>query len=298
MDTVEPPPLPLEPPPPPDIQLRPSYRRLVAGGLLGAVAASAVALLLAVQFAKPDIPAEAFAGAPTPSEHAAKAPPVEGLRAEQGRWTADPETWRVTLSWRAVDGATGYLVLRDDRRIGRTGAPTFVDRKVAPETHYRYEVVATGAGGARSKPALLRFETRSLSKADARIQGRWLLNLKVQSSNIGAGSGHIVITFSPTCERGPCDVRWQFFDAGNAGTAERSGAGYRGTGYGSLMTRDCHGGTTSAAATLEFRVEKARTVRAQWRAVSISGTLTESVAAVSNCLSARNVWAFTGAAQA
>jgi hypothetical protein len=38
-------------------------------------------------------------------------------------------------------------------------------------------------------------------------------------------------------------------------------------------------------------------VGSSWRATTISGTITESVPSFSNCLSARNVWTFRGAAQ-
>jgi hypothetical protein len=121
--------------------------------------------------------------------------------------------------------------------------------------------------------------------------------LKVQSSNIGAGGGRLVMTLTPTCARGPCAVTWEFEGVGNSGTARRSGADYQGTGTGSFFTLGCHGETISSSVTIEFSVKKARTVGSAWRATSIGGTITESVGSFSNCLPTRNVWTFTGAAQ-
>ena len=173
----------------------------------------------------------------------------------------------------------------------------FVDDTVTPEGRYRYEVVAVDADRNRSKPARVRIRTGPLPAAAARVQGRWLLKLKVQSSSIFTSGGKILVTFTPDCRQGPCAVGWSFEDAGNTGTARNAGPRYEGSGSGGFLTLDCHGGVVSATVTLDFRVVKAHTVRKAWRATEISGTLTESVPSVSNCLSARTVWTFTGAAQ-
>ena len=295
MDVPEPPPPP--PAPSDDVTLRPSSARLVLGGVLGALVASGIAVLVALQLAKPDIPASALATSPSPTDAGHAMGSVEGLRAGQPRWSADPKTWRVTLEWQAVDGAVRYVISRDGRRIGDVETPDFVDVDVTPDDRYRYEVVAVDDGGNRSEAARTSLRTDELPKDAARVQGRWLLKLKVQSSTIGADGFQAVVTLSPTCRRGPCDVTWDFARVGNAGTARRDGAAYEGTGSGSFFTLGCHGETISSSVSLSFRVEKARTVGSAWRATSISGTITESVASFSNCLSARNVWTFDGAAQ-
>lgn len=291
------PPVPALPPDPADVPPKPSFARLFLLGLAGAIAASGIAVILALQLAKPDIPAEAFAGSPDPSNAPEAPAAVEGLRAEQGRWTGDPDTWRISLSWQPVEGAAGYLISRDGRRLDEAEGAEFVDDTVTPEGRYRYEVVAVDADRLRSKPARVRIRTGPLPEAAARVQGRWLLKLKVQSSSLFSGSSQILVTFTPGCPQGPCAVGWSFEDAGNTGTARNAGAGYEGSGSGGFLTLDCHGGVVSATVTLDFRVVKAHTVRRAWRATEISGTLAESVPSVSNCLSARNVWTFTGAAQ-
>ena len=258
--------------------------------------ASAVAVLLALQLAKPDIPAEAFPRA-SPSRAPEGPAAVEGLRADRRGWTADPDSWHVTLSWGPVAGAVGYVISRGDRRLDDVAEPGYVDTSVTPEGLYGYEVVAVDAEGNRSRPARVRVRTESLPKAAARVQGRWILLLKIRSSTISAGGGRLIVTLTPTCGEGPCDVGWAFRDVGNSGTATERGPSYSGSGSGGFLTLDCHGSIVSATVTMTFHVVTARTVGSAWRATEIAGELTESVPSVSNCFAARNVWTFTGSAQ-
>lgn len=289
--------LPPVPSPSAELPRDPSRARIILLGLAGAIVSSGIAVAVALQFAKPDIPQEAFLRAPTPSDTPQGPPAVEGLRAEQGRWTGDPDSWRISLTWQPVDGAAGYLVSRDGRRLDEADTTEFLDDAVVPEGRYRYEVVAFDADRNLSEPARVRIRAEPLTNALARVQGRWLLKLEVESSSIDVGGGRVVITFAPNCAEGPCPVKWTFEDAGNSGTARNEGARYVGSGSGGFLTYDCGGGPVSSTVTLEFRIEKAHTVRKAWRATEISGTVTESVPSVSNCLSARNVWTFTGSAQ-
>lgn len=295
MDATDLPPAPVLPTAESDVVLRPSYRRLFVGGVAGALACSAVAVLVALQLAKPDIPVET--AATRPSEPGEQLPAVEGLRAKEPHWTADPETWRVTLAWEAVEGAERYLVSRDGRRLNVVRTPGYEDGSVTPDKRYRYQVQAVGSDGERSEAATTRIRTAVLPKSAARVQGRWLLTLKVQSSNIGVGGGRLVVDFSPTCGQGPCDVGWDFTKVSNTGTAQQKGAEYEGTGSGSFLTLGCHGETISSTVTIQFHVDKARTLGSAWRATTISGTVSEFVPSFSNCLSTRNVWTFRGAAQ-
>lgn len=297
MDTTDLPPSPFEPPPNPDVQLRPSYGRLLLGGVAGAIVCSGIAILVALQLAKPDIPAGADGRSGTATdEPETRLAAVAGLRAEQGRWNANPDSWRVTLSWQSVDGAAAYVISRNGRRLDRVEATDFVDDSVSPLERYRYEVVALDAEGNASKPARTKIRIDALPTELARVQGRFLLNLKVQSSTIGIGNGRVVVTFEPTCAVGPCTARWEF-EQGNTGTVQRDAAAYEGSGSGSFLFRGCHGEKISSAVTLEFRVEQARTVGRAWRATRISGTLRESVGSFSNCLAATNVFTFKGSAQ-
>jgi hypothetical protein len=268
----------------------------VLGGVVGALAASGVAVLLALQLAKPDIPEAVRTAGPAEGPTAPAA--VAGLVADQGRWTADSDSWQVSLTWEPVDGAAGYLVFRNGRKQGEIDATEFVDRTVAPQERYLYQVIVVDAERHRSKPSRTRVRTDPLPNADARVEGRWILRLEIRSSSIGIGGGRILATFDPSCREGPCAVRWRFEDLGNTGTAEPRGTRYQGSGAGGFLTRDCHGGTVgSTQLTLTFEIDTAHAVDRVWRATEISGTLTESVPSVSNCLSARNEWSFEGSAQ-
>ena len=282
---------------PTDLPPEPSYTRLLLLGLVGAIVGSGVAVVLALRFAAPDIPEEAFAGAPVPSTAPEPPEAVLGLRAEEGRWTGDPDSWRISLTWQPVEGAVGYVISRDGRRLDDADAAEFVDRTVTPEGRYRYEVVAFDADRNMSMPSRIRIRTEPLPREVARVQGRWLLKLRVRSSSIYSTGGRVVVAFTPTCRQGACAVGWSFEGVGNTGTTRNDRASYEGSGFGGFLTRDCHGGVVSAAVTIDFHVEEAHTIRDAWRATEISGTLTESVPSVSNCLSARNVWTFDGSAQ-
>ncbi|CAL9347630.1 hypothetical protein SUDANB108_00394 [Streptomyces sp. enrichment culture] len=54
----------------------------------------------------------------------------------------------VSLTWRAVDGAASYLVLRDGARVGTTTSASYTDTGLATGTTYRYSVAAVDTGGA------------------------------------------------------------------------------------------------------------------------------------------------------
>ena len=64
--------------------------------------------------------------------------------------TAQPDG--VAVSWQAVDGATGYDVLRDGESVGTTDATTFLDTEAPGGTELQYSVVAT-EGDDRSEAA-------------------------------------------------------------------------------------------------------------------------------------------------
>ena len=278
---------------------RPRYGLLVIVGIVGALVAGGAAAALAMQLAKPDIPPEALAPQSPTGPEAPAVAPVGDLTAEQGKWDGDPSSWQITLTWSAPAGEPDhYVVVRDGKALEEVDEASFVDPNVTPQTAYAYEVVAVAPDGAESEPVEVRIKTGKLQAADARVEGRWILRLTVQSSSIGAGGGPMIAFFDPMCDAGPCDVTWRFRNGGNTGEARAAGAKYHGTGTGSFFTLDCHGNRiSSTSVTLEFRVIKAHTLGKAWRATKIKGSLTESVPSVSNCLSARNVWTFEGEVQ-
>jgi hypothetical protein len=75
---------------------------LLAGGLLGAIAASGIAVAVALLFAEADIPVALSGTTPQPSAPDLMA--VGGLRVErEERWTGDPDTWTLSLIWIPVE---------------------------------------------------------------------------------------------------------------------------------------------------------------------------------------------------
>ena len=54
---------------------------------------------------------------------------------------------QITLTWAAVDGATGYQVYRDGLQVATTVAPTFIDTGLDNGISYSYTVLATNVAG-------------------------------------------------------------------------------------------------------------------------------------------------------
>jgi putative cell wall-binding protein len=67
--------------------------------------------------------------------------------AAPGGVEAVPGVDSVALSWDAVAGATGYVVLRDGVEVGGSADPAFVDEGLQADTEYEYSVSATSYQG-------------------------------------------------------------------------------------------------------------------------------------------------------
>ena len=108
--------------------------------------------LIAVRLAEPDV---AAAATPSASPAVTRPESVSGLAVERaGRWTANPDSWKLSVTWTPVEGATEYLVSRDGTQIGRTEESSFVDGEAEPESRPAYAVVAVDAEGTgRPRPA-------------------------------------------------------------------------------------------------------------------------------------------------
>ena len=125
---------------------------LLVGGLLGAVVCGSIAILIAVRLAEPDV---AAAAAPSASPAVTRPESVSGLAVERaGRWTANPDSWKLSVTWTPVEGATEYLVSRDGTQIGRTEESSFVDGEAEPESRPRTRSSpSTRRGTGRPRPA-------------------------------------------------------------------------------------------------------------------------------------------------
>ncbi len=82
-----------------------------------------------------------------------KAPPVPAPTVAPTGLTGTLASGKITLTWSAVAGATGYKVYRTTTDVFPTTplasptTPTFVDTAVVAGTTYRYKVAASNAGG-------------------------------------------------------------------------------------------------------------------------------------------------------
>ena len=83
-------------------------------------------------------------GRPRPALHPGAARhPADGPGRPQGR----RRVGQISLSWTAVNGATGYRVYRDGVQIASTASPSFTDTGLDNGTPYGYSVLATNLAG-------------------------------------------------------------------------------------------------------------------------------------------------------
>ena len=219
---------------------------------------------------------------------------VEGLKANQPRWSADPDSWKVQLSWQGSDGADHYVVTRDGKELGDSvDGTSFTDSGVVPEQGYTYTVQAVDVSGAGSKPARAHLNTGKLPTEDGRLDGRWILQLHVVSSNVGAHGGALRFVFTPTCKAGACDARWSISGRASTGTLNRSGARYSGHASTPFLIRSCSGGTINDSVDVDLRVTTAHYARHAWLATKLEGTIHESAPAA-GCVTGSDTFKVTG----
>jgi len=228
---------------------------------------------------------------------------LAGLSADQpSTWSANPEGWRVTLSWDAPDDVTidHYEVDRDGRTIAKDVSGTrFTDEGAEPGSTYRYQVRGVDVDGTATAPDAVDVTTGSPSPADARLEGAFVMKLHITSQSglqSGAHGGGIVFLFAPRCHAGPCDVAWSRRGSSGSGILQRSGAAYAGTVRAPFLVHSCQGGVIDETLVFHLRVSEGAAFHGAWRASKIDGTLDESATA-SGCVTARLSYRFTGFAQ-
>jgi hypothetical protein len=225
--------------------------------------------------------------ASTPTSSAPATGPT-GLQFEQpSRWTADPSTWAVTLSWDepAAFDVDHYEVVRNGKTIATdVDVTSFDDDGVEPGETFRYSVRAVDAAGAATMPAQTVVKTKSPPVEDARVEGKFIAKLHITSqSNLkgGASGGGAFMTFEPACKQGPCDIDVTFSKA--TGSLARDHASYDGTVRASFHLHSCTGGTITETLVFHLQVRKATAFHHTWRAEKVEGSLDETASA-SGCL--------------
>ncbi|HEY7401088.1 MAG TPA: hypothetical protein VH989_09345 [Actinomycetota bacterium] len=232
-------------------------------------------------------PAASPSVAPTTS---AAPGPVEltGLKLEQpSKWTADPSTWIVELSW---DVPTDFEV--DHYEVARNGLTivqnvttnAFADDEAEPGMTYRYRVHGVDAAGAATGSATAALTTGAPPLADARLLGKFIAKLHLTDQDnlkSGASGGGALFAFEPNCKQGACDAKIKI-DTSSA-TLRRHQATYEGTLRAPFHLKSCTGGTIVETLVFELEVTKATSIHHVWRASRLEGTLDESGMA-SGCL--------------
>jgi hypothetical protein len=221
---------------------------------------------------------------------------LTGLKIDQPkRWTADPKTWRVTVSWHepadfAVDHYEVHrdgLTVADDIQVA-----SIEDGGVYPDASFEYMVVAVDAAGAQTTPAKKNVTTNAPPTEDARLQGRFIAKLHITSqSNLtsGASGGSAPMSFEPVCKRGPCDTILTFSHESDRLT--RHGGSYEGT-IRAPFHLSCAGEELVETLVFDLDIVKGVAGHGVWRASKLEGTLDES-ATGPGCLTAHIVFRVT-----
>lgn len=285
------------PPPVPPGEDRRSRKGLFIGGGLGLVALAVVIILIATQLGGGKDEGGAGDGGGTGPAPSVSAEPLTlaGLKADAGKWNADPGSWSVTLTWDAPEGDIDhYEVRRNGKKLDTSVTTTeFEDREVEPETTYRYDVVAVDSAGTASNPATTHVKTGKLPTEDGRLEGQYIVKLHVVSSSLGFKGGAIVFILDSDCREGPCDATWALKGHPGEGNLGRSGASYEGHASTPLFIRSCHGSAIPESVDVKIRVTTAHFVRNAWRATKFEGTINE-YASSSGCVSAHNTFSISG----
>ena len=206
------------------------------------------------------------------------------IRAQSPTATSVLVRWPSATADPTVDA---YVIRRDGVQVGFIpGTVTsYQDRGLAPDTTYRYSVVAV-AGGLRSAPSsVLAVKTLTPPISAARLQGSWTVSSKVVKS--GGGTLKVGTTttetwqFRPKCTVGPCAVVLSGVQGGSTHphlftmTLTRAGAVYKGT----TKAHITHCGKSTKVkdvlntVTLQMTVKRAGVGKRAWTASSWVGAM-------------------------
>ncbi len=224
------------------------------------------------------------------------------LRADQpAEWDPSGRGWAVSLTWSTSPGGAGdrYEVRRDGVPIARDlTEPAYRDHGVDPGVAYGYTVLGTDPSGVLT-PARIGVRTGAPPVADARLEGSFLVELRVsESSGLSdtASPGHLLFRYAPRCRQGACAVRWSVRARAPDGLLARSAGRYGGRASGPFMIRSCNGRPLRDRLDVSTTVVGAGPIARRWRATQIAGVLSEEGHAA-GCAPAHLRWRFAGVIQ-
>jgi hypothetical protein len=227
---------------------------------------------------------------------------IEGLEIDEPRWTADGSRWRLTLTWTAPEGVEvdHYEVRRNGVTVDdAVRSTTFPDPEVKPGARYRYSVIGLDADGEATRAAVARIKTDEPSLAEARLQGTFVVRMRVvraSGTKDPVRGGAIFFSFDPSCAKGACSVRWTVRRSRAQGALQRDEASYTATLRTPFFVRNCFGRLTDETLNVRLRVRAAAPIKRTWRVTKIEGSI-EEVSSHPGCKTASIDWDVHGTLQ-
>lgn len=210
--------------------------------------------------------------------------------------------FKVVVTWAPSSGSlAGYRIYRDGDVLDEvdTDVRKYTDDTVAPNVRYRYEIAAFTEAGDTTKRTVASVKTPPAALALARVQGTFNAKLHLTSSfglnfsGGGGGSGTLGLKLTPVCGQGPCSVTLGVIGGKvEHFTLKQTGATYGGTGT-NRSAFTCGGTPTSASFAVRFTVVAAKSLKDEWRASKLEGTIVERSASQLGCVSSGTDYSFS-----
>jgi len=210
--------------------------------------------------------------------------------------------FKVVVTWAPSSGElAGYRVYRDGDVLDEVDPDVrkYTDGTVAPNVRYRYEVAAFTEAGDTSNRTVASVKTPPAALALARVQGTFNAKLRLTSSfgltfsGGGGGPGTLGLKLTPVCGEGPCSVTLGVIGGKvEHFTLKQTAATYSGTGT-NRSAFSCGGTPTSASFAVRFTVVAAKSLKDEWRASKLEGTIVQRSASQLGCVSSGTDYSFT-----
>jgi hypothetical protein len=290
----------MEMPPPPPSSVggsvpEPRGRRTKVGLIALLVVLAVAAAVVVSQMGSGDrqVADDGASGSVSPSAQAPTPP---------GSARAAAASFKVVVTWAPSSGSlAGYRVYRDGDVLDEVdpGVRSYTDDTVAPNVRYRYEVAAFTEAGDTSNRTVASVKTPPAALALARVQGTFNAKLRLTSSfgltfsGGGGGPGTLGLKLTPVCGEGPCSVTLGVIGGKvEHFTLKQTAATYSGTGT-NRSAFSCGGTPTSASFAVRFTVVAAKSLKDEWRASKLEGTIAERSASQLGCVSSGTDYSFT-----
>lgn len=225
--------------------------------------------------------------------------PGSSLAAPRG-FAADPQPFRVELTWQPPRSAQGYSLFRDGELIETLprDATSFVDDTVLPLQGFTYEIEAFSAD-VTSVRERVEVQTPAAPLGLSRLEGLYRVTAH-DTRDFGFvvfdGDFRTGWRFRPQCGDGACDVGWTDVNLNGFETVLRQ-SGPRYSGSDRAEFGRCGGRKTRTTWTIRLHVTNAATVKDAWRATAFEGTIAQRSPAQLGCVATGADYTIKGALQ-